>query len=55
MSQTSGLVPGGRMSIRYLRYDATGDVHLQVLMHVHPARRPTLPPHEHHWSVRHAG
>jgi len=55
MSQTSGLVLGGRTSIRYLGYDAIRDVHLQVLMHVHPAPRQTHPPREHHGRVRHAG
>jgi hypothetical protein len=37
MSQTSGLVLVGRTGSRYFGYDATWDVHLQVLMHVHPA------------------
>jgi hypothetical protein len=34
-----GLVLGGRTGIRYLRHDAMRDVHLQVLMHVHPDRQ----------------
>jgi hypothetical protein len=34
---TSGLVLIKRTASEYFRYDATQDVHLQILMHVHPA------------------
>jgi hypothetical protein len=39
-SQTSGLVLIDRTSRRIIRYDATQDVHLQILMHVHPGVHP---------------